>query len=324
LAISRNIARKMGGDLRVESTLGKGSAFYFSSPLEIGAPDQRVAIRPVGLKGKHILVVPLASEGGELLVHALETAGVKTDLRSLESLPEVLNQSLEYDLGIMDFDKSVKSPQDDLAGSISGAVPGDFSFKWMACAVPFAGIARMFESVGFKGFIPKPVRRHLLLEMAAHLMGTSDDTNARAKPGAMLTTHALSENSKIRSLILLVEDNPVNQQMASLMMKRAGYRVDVACNGKEALDIYYRAPLKYNLVLMDINMPVMDGFETTLTLRAYERENGLDPVPVLALTANVLDDFKQRCQEVGMDDFLTKPIKRDVVFAAIRKWVRPT
>ncbi len=322
LAISRNIARKMGGDIRVESAKGKGTTFYFTTPLEIGAPGQESWIRPAGLKGKHILLVSRGKSGDGILAHALEAAGVKTDVRSFDSLPELLTQSLDYDLGIIDFGKTVKSAQDNPAGLMSGTSLGDYPFKWMACAVPFTGIARIFESAGFKGFIPKPVRRHLLLEMAAHLMGTSDGHRKGGESGAMLTAHTLSENSKTRSLILLVEDNPVNQQMARLMMTRAGYRVDVAGNGKEALNVYCRAPLKYDLILMDINMPVMDGFEATLALRSHERENGIDPVPVLALTANVLDDFKQRCQEVGMNDFLTKPIKRDVVFAAIRKWVR--
>jgi|GEM_PF-2370600 len=322
LAISRNIARKMGGDLRVESTKGKGTTFYFTTPLEIGTPDQGVGIRPAGLKGKHILLVSRNKDDVKILVHALEAAGIKTDLRSLESLSDVLNQSLDYDLGIMDFGKSVKSAHDDFVSPMSGTSPGHYPFEWIACAVPFTGIARIFESAGFKGFIPKPVRRDLLLEMAAHLMGTGKKKGGDAEAGTMLTAHALSENSKTRSLILLVEDNSVNQQLARIMMTRAGYRVDVADNGKEALNVYCRAPLKYDLILMDINMPVMDGFEATLALRSHERENGLDAVPVLALTANVLDDFKQRCREVGMNDFLTKPIKREVVFAAIRKWVR--
>lgn len=137
----------------------------------------------------------------------------------------------------------------------------------------------------------------------------------------MLTPHTLSENPKTWARILLVEDNPVNQQVARLMMTRAGYQVDIAENGQIALDRYSRSSHKYDLILMDINMPVMDGFEATLALRSHERSNGLDPVPILALTANVLDDFKQRCKAVGMNDFLTKPIKREVVFAAIRKWV---
>jgi len=178
----------------------------------------------------------------------------------------------------------------------------------------------MFDEAGFKGFIPKPVRRSLFLEMAAHLTGS--DADVRSQPKSMLTTHSLSENTKNCALILLVEDNPVNQKMAKLMMTRAGYRVEVVSNGKEALEVYYKSPDQYDLVLMDINMPVMDGFQTTRALRSHEQENSLDPVPVLALTANVLDDFRQQCRDVGMNDFLTKPIKREVVFTAIRKWVR--
>ena len=106
-----------------------------------------------------------------------------------------------------------------------------------------------------------------------------------------------------------------------LMMSRAGYTVDIAGNGQEAVNVYEEDPFRYDLVLMDINMPVMDGFEATEIIRELEKNNGYDPVPILALTANVLDDFKKRCNQVGMNDFLTKPIKREVVFAAIRNWV---
>lgn len=331
LAISRNIARKMDGDLRVKSTKGNGAEFYFTARLKTGEiVPRRQRIRPAGLSGKRVLVVSTGPDASEILAHILSTSGMEVDIRPLEQLPQVLSApadkaAQDYDLGIFDFGKSVKPGARDIPDLMQGTSPGDFPFNWMACAVPFPGIAQIFDKGGFKGFISKPARQGVLLDMAAHIMGMSRQgakDAAEKKQPAMLTTHSLSESKKMDAVILLVEDNPVNQKMAKLMLTRAGYQVEVAKHGKDALTAYVKAPDQYDLVLMDINMPEMDGFEATERIRSHEMENSLDPIPILALTANVLDDFKQRCKQTGMNDFLTKPIKREVVFAAIQKWVR--
>ncbi len=331
LAISRNIARKMGGDLWVESVKGTGSAFYFNALLKTGEIEPRRRIRPAGLKGKNVLVVSTGSDASQIMAHLLTSAGMTVDVKSLGQLPLILSELTDpsagiagYDLGILDFGKSIKPGTHEIPALMKGTAPGNFPFNWMACAVPFPGIARIFDESGFRGFIPKPARKDILLEMAAHIMGTCQDKPSTCGPEAMLTAHSLSENKKMDAVILLVEDNPVNQKMAMLMLTRAGYQVEIARHGKEALTAYVLAPDQYDLVLMDINMPVMDGFEATEQIRSHERDKGIDPIPILALTANVLDDFKRRCKQAGMNDFLTKPIKREVVFAAIQKWVRLT
>ena len=137
----------------------------------------------------------------------------------------------------------------------------------------------------------------------------------------IMTSHRLSENKKYTASILLVEDNPVNQKMTDLMLSKAGYMIDIAADGKEAVYKYTTNPDAYDLIFMDINMPTMDGFQATRLIRSFEEKNvDLPKIPILALTANVLDDFKVKCDEAGMDGFLTKPIKRDLVFQAIQQW----
>ena len=120
--------------------------------------------------------------------------------------------------------------------------------------------------------------------------------------------------------ILAVDDSTSMRQMVVFTLKGAGYAVQEAADGQQALDIAKTS--QFDLVLSDVNMPVMDGFEATEKIRSHEQDKDLTQIPILALTANVLDDFKLRCKQAGMNDFLTKPIKREVVFAAIQKWVR--
>lgn len=158
--------------------------------------------------------------------------------------------------------------------------------------------------------------------MLAYILGMEDgkvlDSDLSAR---IMTSHRLSENKKYTASILLVEDNPVNQKMTDLMLSKAGYMIDIARDGKEAVYKYTTKPDAYDLIFMDINMPAMDGFQATRLIRSFEEKNmDLLKIPILALTANVLDDFKVKCSEAGMDGFLTKPIKRDLVFQAIQQW----
>jgi CheY-like chemotaxis protein len=230
-----------------------------------------------------------------------------------------------FDLGIIDFGKSIKPNSPDPATLPGGMSPREFSFEWIACAVPFPGIAKQVKTAGFKGFLSKPFRKQNLLEMAAYVMGTSPAPGAETGRGSaeFLTIHSLAENQKHAVSILLVEDNPVNQKMTHLMLSKAGYTVTLAENGKQAVDLFNETREGFDLILMDINMPQMDGIEATRQIRAQEmRAKTGTRVPILAITANVFDEFKQKCLGAGMDDFLTKPIKRDLVFAALQTWSR--
>lgn len=328
LAISKNIAIQMGGDLWVESEKQKGSIFYFSACLEKGAIKKSQRIRRAGLKGKRVLVCTMASDTCELLNHELLGAGMLVHQESLDKLPLLVStrKIQNFDLGIIDFGKSIKPNSQDLSDILGKLAPREFPFEWIACSAPFPGIAKMIEKEGFKGFLAKPFRKRTLLEMMGYVLGTANipDKANGLTSSELLTIHSLAENQKHSVSILLVEDNPVNQKMTCLMLSKVGYTVVVAGNGKEALELFKNTPEGYDLILMDINMPVMDGIEATRHIRAHELKfNPGTRIPILALTANVLTDFKQKCFGVGMDDFLTKPIRRDLVFKALQRWSRP-
>lgn len=327
LAISKNIAKKMGGNLWAESKENYGSSFYFSSRLKMVPNKDIKRIRPAQLKGKKVLLSNTSGDAYKILEHEFELAGMKVEHVDFKDLKSHLNhnQSEEYDIAVIDFGRVVKSFNTDVIKQFSFIVNEPPCFDFIACSVPMPGITDAFAKAGFKGFLPKPIARRKLFEMVAYVIGIKLESTCEDKTEQeIVTTHVLSENKKYNASILLVEDNLVNQKMTSLMLSKAGYMIEIAENGQVAVEKYTSNPDAYDLIFMDINMPKMNGFEATQLIRSHEKEELTDKrIPILALTANVLDDFKTQCYESGMDDFLTKPIKRDLVLNAILEWVTP-
>lgn len=325
LAISKNIANRMGGDVWAESTEEKGSTFYFTASFKTGDTKKVQRVRPAELTGKKILLSTTSEETKLILFHELGLAGMEVFHRDLDDLPAFLSDRAgqSFDVAIIDFGKSVKGVPEEFIRKMKGIRKEMCRFEFIACSVPVPGIAETFRKAGFKGFLPKPIPKKKLFEMISYVMGMETEEEGTCENhNEIVTAHLVSENKKYGASILLVEDNPVNQKMTCLILSKAGYMIDIANDGREAVSKYTAHPEAYDLIFMDINMPRMDGFQATKLIRSFERENGsCQKIPILALTANVLEDFKRKGIEAGMDDFLTKPIKRDLVFQAIQQWV---
>ena len=163
--------------------------------------------------------------------------------------------------------------------------------------------AKKCEAEGFNGFLPKPIQRDMLFQLIERVLQAAPEETADqlSQKDQILTQHIIREASKLALRILLAEDNPDNQALTKLILTKAGYQVEVADNGQEAVEKYLRSPDDFDLILMDIQMPVTDGFQATRMIR----ENGYKTIPIVALTAHAMKEDEQKCLNAGMDDYVT-------------------
>jgi CheY-like chemotaxis protein len=175
----------------------------------------------------------------------------------------------------------------------------------------------MFRDSGFDGFLPKPIQRHKLLTMIKRLLGEEIQRDENGKKIQVVTQHSIMEEAKQSIHILLAEDNPLNQKLATFMLSKAGYQLEVVENGKEAVEKFTSDPDHYDLIFMDIHMPEMDGREATRILR----NRGYENIPIIAMTADAMKEDREKCLAAGMSDYIAKPIKREIVYNMIKKWV---
>ncbi len=325
LAICRQIARHMGGEVWVESELGKGSTFHFTAWVD--KSEKTMAKQPPvrALEGKRALLIDDNENNLSILEHTLGLAGMRTfKVRAgLEVMP-VLRKALEegdpFDICVLD----IQMP--DLSGyEVSKLIrenpdPRITSLKVLAFSSSVSRRLKTFKESGFDGFLPKPIQRHKLLMMLKRLLGETvgeADSEEEKEKEAMLTQHTLAEEAKHSVRILLAEDNPMNQKLAQYMLTKAGYHLVVANNGREAVEKYTAEPERYDLIFMDVHMPEVDGLEATRILR----NRGYKDMPIIAMTADAMKEDRDKCLDCGMNDYMAKPIKREDVFAMVRKWV---
>ena len=151
--------------------------------------------------------------------------------------------------------------------------------------------------------------------MLERLLGLQDE-NLTDKETAIVTQHSIEEENKHDIHILLVEDNPINLKLAKFLLTKAGYKLSTVTDGQQAVDTFCSQPEKFDLILMDIQMPVVDGLKATKIIR----ERGFDKIPIIAMTAEAMKGDREKCLAAGMNDYIAKPIKRDIVFKIVRQW----
>ncbi len=322
LGISKRLAEAMGGDIALESELGAGSAFTFTAWFEHDpAWDEETVRIPAELRGMRVLVVDDNEISRTILANTVQGLSFRVDdAPSGEAALDAIARADKDDpFGLVLMDWRMPGGMDGVAATeriknalnVAGA-----PLVFMVTASGGEEGRELAEAAGADAYLQKPLGETLLLRTLMDARGIEGEWGEDApRDGA---------DGDIRiggAAILLVEDNAINQQVACELLEQAGATVAVANHGGEALDVLDRMGAEPpDAVLMDLQMPRMDGYEATRRIRAQEKYKDL---PILAMTAHAFDEERQRCLEAGMNDHVTKPIDPDVLMAALARWIEP-
>ena len=318
LAISKQLVNLMGGEIGVASTPEKGSTFWFTALF-----DKQVCVDSVvqpsvrNLSGLRALIVDDNATNRKILSHQLGSWGMihseaDSGVRALELLRSAMSEGIPYDLAVLDL----MMPEMD-GFELARVIDSDPLLTGLPLILLTShgqrGDNAIAGEAGVAAYLTKPVRQTQLFECLATVVSQvaidqrtqSSSPNRAAK---LITKHALKETKTMHSkLILLAEDNIVNQKVAVRQLHKLGYRADAVANGREVVEALAR--ISYDLVLMDCQMPEMDGYEATAEIR--RREGEIKHTLIVAMTANALQGDREKCLAAGMDDYISKPVKQE-------------
>ena len=321
LTISKRLVNMMGGEIWVESVPGKGSEFIFTAKFGLARMVSRRHLEPsVDLRGMRVLVVDDNASSREILQTLLETMSFQvTPTASAEEGIAELEKEAEarpYQLVVMDW----KMPGMDgiKASALIKKHPSLTEKPKIIIATAYGReeVMQKSEKVGVDGFLLKPVSQSVLFDAIMVAFGKE------APEGKAIAPVSRSDEEGLRNIrgarVLLAEDNEINQQVAKEILEQAGLEVSIANNGKEAVEMVRAA--NFDMVLMDLQMPVMGGFEATREIRRDERFKDL---PIIAMTAHAMAGDHEKSLEAGMNDHVTKPIDPDQLLSTLIKWIKP-
>jgi len=319
LAISRRLVELMGGRLWLESPRADlppgspdpGCAFHFTLVMAVGQVPERPA--PAPIEGVPVLIVDDNPTNRKILVEMLSASGMKplavsSGQEALATLDWARAAGCPFPLAILDF----QMPGMDgfsLAERIRAQTELRYTRLFMLTSAGQRGDAARCREVGIEVYLMKPVKQSALLEAIAHSLGRP----AAAAPAPLVTRHSLGE-SRPKLRVLLAEDNAINRKLATRLLEKCGHSVTVANDGVEAVSAVREG--EFDLVLMDVQMPNMDGLEAAAAIRALERGTAKH-IPIVAMTAHAMKGDQERCLAAGMDDYISKPIQPDHMMEVI-------
>jgi len=326
LTICRGIVSLMGGEIALESEPGKGSRFHFTIPLEVAesAPRERPGQEAVDLDGMKVLVVDDNATNRLILREILAAWGatvveVEGGSEALDALRRRAEREEPFDLVLLDghmpgmdgFDVATEIQNDERLGAET---------LMMLTSLDRPGDIARSREMDVRSYMVKPVQRSTLARGLAHVLdredrdATGEDEEEEESPGSTGAPGTLR--------LLLAEDVEDNRLLVELYLKEKEVDLVVVENGAEAIDRFAAEPGAFDLVLMDIQMPEVDGLEATRRIRAFERKQGLVPTPIVALTAHALEEQTKEILEAGCDAHLTKPIRKDAILETIDRYGR--
>jgi len=313
----------MGGEIGVTSREGKGSTFWFALPFEKQADTGRQeVVVPEDVRGNRILIVDDHRTNRIVLSELLSSWGCPHDEaadgpEALDKLHQGFEEGKPFRIALIDM----QLPGMDgmtLGRMVKAETCLQDTLLVMLTAVGQRGDSTGLERIGFAAYLSKPVKKAHLYDCLATVLGINADTREHAaRP--IVTRHTLVEDKKKRFRILLAEDNVVNQKVALRIMERLGFKADAVANGREAVTALTTIP--YDLVLMDVQMPEMNGFEATRMIRDPESAVLNHDIPIIAMTAHAMKGDREKCLEEGMNDYISKPVTPTALDEIIQKYL---
>ncbi|MCP5242668.1 response regulator [Nitrosomonas sp.] len=324
LAISKQLVEMMRGSrIQVNSRAGVGSEFFFELPLQVeqGMERLKTVTEFRELQGVRLLIVEDNDTNRDILQNYAQSWGMQVEtvtngIHALAALQKAAAVEQFYELVLIDMKmpgmNGLELGKQIKADSVLAQIP-----LIMLTSTLFKGESEYAKEIGFVTYVTKPIRKSELFQCFKHALGSNAGNMELAESKSTVQSNTLS-NFNCR--VLLVEDNPVNQEVALSMLKNLGCEVDVASNGLKALEtLKHRA---YDLVLMDCMMPEMDGYTAASEIKQRQETGQLYPFPIIALTANAIEGDREMCLAAGMDDYLAKPFKAKDLHNTLNKWLR--
>lgn len=328
LTISKHIVEMMGGRMQVSSILGKGSSFGFCIPLTLDTKAKTELFETSKLSNNKALIIDDIQVNREIYERQLSSWGIQSEsadggAEALEKMKAAEKAGQPYDILLLDYmmpgqdgfqlaeeikqTQDLKTPQIILLSSCDHALD-----------------RTSLSKVGIQASLIKPVRERLLYNTIMRTLAqASSPGELEGRPRPVQPQSNNSHDDLTKQDILVAEDFELNRDVVKLMLRDSPYQPVFAENGQEAIDMFIAEPARFPVILMDVSMPMVDGFTATRSIREFEVEKGYEPVPVIALTGHALKNDRQDCVDAGMNDYLTKPVKQSELLEALGKYINP-